>query len=130
MPLSLNYFILQENYLEVELLGISVLESHFNILENRVVRSRLVEDCRSISDDDRVFFVVTNVVIVDRIDLHAFGVSLSGLVEPVFLVEFVALLLELKGPLQVGFVGLARLHLQLGVVVSPEFELFEAKEKF
>ena len=95
-----------------------------------MVRSRLVEDCRSISDDDRVFFVLRNVVIVDRINLHAFGVSLSGLVEPIFLVELVALLLELEGPLQVGFVRLARLHLQLGVVVSPEFELFEAKENF
>ena len=117
----------KKTHLEVEFLWISILESHLHILDASVVRSGQVESCRSIGHDDCKVFVVRNVVIVDWIQLEGFGVRIIGLSDSVFFVELVALFLELQGLLQVGFVWTARLHLQLGVVVPPEFELLKAE---
>lgn len=76
--------------------------------------------------DDRHLLVLQRLVVVDRTDLETLRIEGSGFLHPVLLEELVAFFLQLQGSLEIGLVGAAGLHLELGVVVPPESELVEA----
>ena len=78
--------------------------------------------------DDGHLLVLQRLVVVDRTDLETLRIEGSGFLHPVLLEELVAFFLQLQGSLEIGLVGAAGLHLELGVVVPPESELVKAEK--